>query len=109
MKEALIRESKDRLVDLADFLEATRLTLHLKNIELIEESRIGKGAYYHKLKKGLPVNADAYIRLILVIVGKIRKLISLRKLSGRFEIHWAFRLWRVIAGKNRAYPLPVYQ
>ena len=72
MKNEWIKASKERVVAWGLYLVDTFKKLGLSDNKIIRECNIGRKTFY-KMKKGKPINTDAYVRLTDYAVQVIRE------------------------------------
>lgn len=97
MKDRTIENSRRRIIALGKYLEKTFRTLRISDTKVIKSCHVGRGTYY-KVKNGIQVNADAYLRLRDFALDKIRERARGRHPPQITEEDWKEQCRKIIAG-----------
>lgn len=95
MKNEWIKASKERVVAWGLYLVDTFKKLGLSDNKVITNSHIGRKTFY-KMKKGKPINADAYLRLTTFALKNIKERESTQHPPPMTEEGWKKLFWKII-------------
>ncbi|MBP3668660.1 MAG: hypothetical protein J6J26_03705 [Bacteroides sp.] len=99
MKNEWIKASKERVVAWGSYLVDTFKKLGLSNNKVIRECHIGRRTFY-KMKKGKPINADAYVRLTIFALEKIKERESGQHPPPITEEGWKKQFWKIVTERD---------
>jgi len=95
MKNKPVENSKRRTIAWGYYLAETFRTLRISDNKVIRECNIGRRTYY-TMKKGKPINADAYVRLTIFALKKIKERESAQHPPPMTEEGWKKQFWKII-------------
>ena len=95
MKNKPVENSKRRTIAWGYYLAETFRTLRISDNKVITNSNIGRRTFY-KMKKGKPINADAYLRLTIFALENIKERESTQRPPPMTEEGWKELFWKII-------------
>ena len=95
MKSKPVENSKHRTIAWGSYLAETFRTLRISDNKVITNSHIGRRTFY-KMKKGKPINADAYLRLTIFALENIKERESTQRPPPMTEEGWKKQFWKII-------------
>lgn len=95
MKSKPVENSKHRTIAWGYYLAETFRTLRISDNKVIRECHIGRRTFY-KMKKGKPINADAYLRLTIFALENIKERESTQRPPPMTEEGWKELFWKII-------------
>ena len=99
MKNKPVENSKRRTIAWGYYLAETFRTLRISDNKVITNSNIGRRTFY-KMKKGKPINADAYVRLTIFALKKIKERESGQHPPPITEEGWKKQFWKIVTERD---------
>ena len=99
MKNKPVENSKRRTIAWGYYLAETFRTLRISDNKVITNSNIGRRTYY-TMKKGKPINADAYVRLTIFALENIKERESGQHPPPITEEGWKKQFWKIVTERD---------